>query len=87
MLFEGDQRRVALEQKLERLNIRLEDASDDEDDVLICIGETLAERETGRTLAVLESQLKGSVPAGSAAAKRRSTSAFAFVRASSPSAM
>jgi triosephosphate isomerase len=35
---------------------------------IICIGETLAEREAGRTLAVLESQLKGSVPAGASAA-------------------
>jgi len=30
MLFEGDPKRTALEQKLERLNIRLENASDDE---------------------------------------------------------
>lgn len=30
MLFEGDPKRVALEQKLERLNARLENASDDE---------------------------------------------------------
>ena len=30
MLFEGDPKRAALEQKLERLNIRLENASDDE---------------------------------------------------------
>jgi triosephosphate isomerase len=29
---------------------------------IVCIGETLAEREAGRTLAVLESQLAGSVP-------------------------
>ena len=36
---------------------------------VVCIGETLAEREAGRTLAVLESQLKGSVPAGASAAK------------------
>lgn len=36
---------------------------------IVCIGETLAEREAGRTLAVLETQLKGSVPAGSTAAK------------------
>ncbi|TAJ40733.1 MAG: triose-phosphate isomerase [Reyranella sp.] len=36
---------------------------------IVCIGETLAEREAGRTLAVLETQLKGSVPAGAAAAK------------------
>ena len=35
---------------------------------IVCIGETLAEREAGRTLAVLETQLKGSVPAGSSAA-------------------
>ena len=31
---------------------------------IVCIGETLAERESGRTLAVLERQLAGSVPAG-----------------------
>ena len=31
---------------------------------IVCIGETLAEREAGKTLAVLETQLKGSVPAG-----------------------
>jgi triosephosphate isomerase len=36
---------------------------------IVCIGETLAEREAGRTLAVLETQLKGSVPAGATAAK------------------
>src|SRR5712672_2823893 len=36
---------------------------------IICIGETLAEREAGKTLAVLEAQLKGSVPAGATAAK------------------
>ena len=36
---------------------------------IVCIGETLAEREAGRTLAVLETQLKGSVPAGSTAAR------------------
>ncbi|OFX05637.1 MAG: triose-phosphate isomerase [Alphaproteobacteria bacterium RIFCSPHIGHO2_12_FULL_66_14] len=36
---------------------------------IVCIGETLAERESGRTLAVLETQLKGSVPAGATAAK------------------
>jgi triosephosphate isomerase len=35
---------------------------------IVCIGETLAEREAGRTLAVLESQLKGSVPSGGKAA-------------------
>ena len=31
---------------------------------IVCIGETLAEREAGKTLAVLEAQLKGSVPPG-----------------------
>lgn len=36
---------------------------------IVCIGETLAEREAGRTLAVLEAQLKGSIPAGATAAK------------------
>jgi len=36
---------------------------------IVCIGETLGEREAGRTLSVLESQLKGSVPAGSTAAR------------------
>jgi triosephosphate isomerase len=36
---------------------------------IVCIGETLAEREAGKTLAVLEGQLKGSVPAGASAAK------------------
>ena len=36
---------------------------------IVCIGETLAEREAGKTLGVLEAQLKGSVPAGSSAAK------------------
>lgn len=35
---------------------------------IVCIGETLAQREADQTLAVLESQLKGSVPAGSTAA-------------------
>jgi triosephosphate isomerase len=35
---------------------------------IVCIGETLAEREAGRTLAVLEAQLKGSVPAKATAA-------------------
>lgn len=30
MLFEGDPKRIALEQKLERLNARFENASDDE---------------------------------------------------------
>jgi triosephosphate isomerase len=36
---------------------------------IVCIGETLAEREAGRTLQVLETQIKGSVPAGATAAK------------------
>src|SRR4029450_1177635 len=36
---------------------------------IVCIGETLAEREAGKTLAVLETQLKGSVPSGAPAAK------------------
>lgn len=36
---------------------------------IVCIGETLAEREADRTLTVLETQLKGSVPAGATAAK------------------
>ena len=36
---------------------------------IVCIGETLAEREAGRTLDVLETQLKGSVPAGATAAR------------------
>ena len=36
---------------------------------VVCIGETLAEREAGRTLSVLETQLSGSVPAGATAAK------------------
>ncbi len=36
---------------------------------IVCIGETLTEREIGRTLGVLEAQLKGSVPAGSTAAR------------------
>ena len=35
---------------------------------IVCIGETLAEREAGKTLAVLETQLKVSVPAGATAA-------------------
>src|SRR6478672_7251690 len=35
---------------------------------IVCIGETLAEREAGRTLGVLETQLKGSVPSGATAA-------------------
>src|SRR5260370_612210 len=36
---------------------------------IVCIGETLAEREAGKTLAVLESQLKGSIPGGATAAR------------------
>ncbi len=36
---------------------------------IVCIGETLAEREAGRTLQVLETQIKGSVPAAATAAK------------------
>lgn len=32
---------------------------------IVCIGETLAEREANQTLAVLERQLRGSIPAGS----------------------
>jgi triosephosphate isomerase len=36
---------------------------------IVCIGETLAEREEGRTLAVLASQLKGSIPAAATAAR------------------
>jgi triosephosphate isomerase len=36
---------------------------------IVCIGETLAEREAGRTLSVLEAQLRDSVPAGATAAK------------------
>jgi triosephosphate isomerase len=35
---------------------------------IVCIGETLAEREAGRTLTVLETQLKGSVPTRATAA-------------------
>lgn len=35
---------------------------------IVCIGETLAEREAGKTLSVLEGQLKGSVPAGATGA-------------------
>src|SRR6185436_301264 len=35
---------------------------------IVCIGETLAEREAGKTLAVLEAQLRGSVPRGATAA-------------------
>jgi triosephosphate isomerase len=36
---------------------------------IVCIGETLAEREAGRALQVLQTQLTGSVPAGATAAK------------------
>jgi triosephosphate isomerase len=36
---------------------------------IVCIGETLAEREAGRTLAVLETQLEGSIPPGATAAR------------------
>jgi len=36
---------------------------------IVCIGETLVEREAGRTLAVLEGQLRGSVPLGATAAR------------------
>ena len=36
---------------------------------IVCIGETLEQREAGQTLAVLEAQLKGSVPDGATAAK------------------
>ena len=36
---------------------------------IVCIGETLAERDGGRTLDVLENQLKGSVPAGATAVR------------------
>ncbi|HEY6982892.1 triose-phosphate isomerase [Reyranella sp.] len=35
---------------------------------IVCIGETLAERESGRTFAVLANQLKGSIPNGATAA-------------------
>ena len=35
---------------------------------IICIGETIEEREAGRTLDVISTQLKGSVPSGSNAA-------------------
>jgi triosephosphate isomerase (TIM) len=34
---------------------------------IVCIGETLAEREAGKTLDVLASQLKGSIPEGATA--------------------
>ncbi len=36
---------------------------------IVCIGETLAEREASQTLSALENQLRGSVPAGATAAK------------------
>jgi len=36
---------------------------------VVCIGETLAEREAGKAFSVLETQLKGSIPAGATAAK------------------
>jgi triosephosphate isomerase len=36
---------------------------------IVCIGETLAEREAGRALQVLQTQLTGSVPAAATAAK------------------
>jgi triosephosphate isomerase len=36
---------------------------------IVCVGETLAEREAGQTLSVLETQIKGSVPAGATAAR------------------
>jgi len=36
---------------------------------IVCIGETLAEREEGRTFSVLERQLKGSVPSGAEASR------------------
>src|SRR5690348_4714704 len=36
---------------------------------IVCIGETLGEREARQTLGVLEKQLKGSVPAGATAEK------------------
>jgi triosephosphate isomerase len=35
---------------------------------IVCIGETLSEREASKTLSVLETQLKGSVPGGATAA-------------------
>ena len=34
---------------------------------IVCIGETLGEREAGKTLGVLEAQLKGSLPTGATA--------------------
>ncbi|MCW5748973.1 MAG: triose-phosphate isomerase [Alphaproteobacteria bacterium] len=36
---------------------------------IVCIGETLAQREAGRTLPLLEAQLRGSIPAGATATK------------------
>lgn len=36
---------------------------------IVCIGETLAEREAGNTFSVLARQLKGSVPSGATAAR------------------
>jgi len=36
---------------------------------IVCIGETLTEREAGKTLTVLETQLKGSVPDGATASR------------------
>jgi triosephosphate isomerase (TIM) len=36
---------------------------------IVCIGETLAEREAGKALDILAAQLKGSVPAGATAAR------------------
>ncbi len=36
---------------------------------IVCIGETLAEREAGKTLSVLETQLRGSIPPDASAAK------------------
>lgn len=36
---------------------------------IVCIGETLAEREAGNTFSVLARQLKGSIPAGATAAR------------------
>ena len=36
---------------------------------IVCIGETLAEREAGNTFPVLARQLKGSIPAGATAAR------------------
>ncbi len=36
---------------------------------VVCIGETLAEREAGKTMSVLETQLRGSIPPGASAAR------------------